>query len=82
MRRIDADAAPLREEAERIAREYLREEGVSSPRPPPRSRSPRSDERSTCASCDTSNEPDAAFCKKCGASMKSASDAESSDASS
>lgn len=27
-------------------------------------------ERATCEKCKTSNEPDAAFCKKCGATMK------------
>ncbi|HEY8089389.1 MAG TPA: zinc ribbon domain-containing protein [Polyangiaceae bacterium] len=80
MRRIDADAAPLREEAERIAREYLAKKHV--PAAAPSEPEPPEDGRSTCASCDTSNEPDAAFCKKCGASMKSASDAETRNASS
>lgn len=71
MRQMDLQVAPLREDAERIAREYLAKhvldpngggaETLAADRAA--SRMPRL----TCAGCGTSNEPDAAFCKKCGA---------------
>jgi hypothetical protein len=78
MRQIDLSVAPLRDEAERVAREYLEKRHLSSnaeteTAPPP-------DARSTCSSCGTSNETDAAFCKKCGATMKN-EEAETSHAS-
>jgi hypothetical protein len=69
MRQMDLEVAPLREQAERIARDYLDkrsllvEGGVAES-------TPASDARPTCGSCGTSNEPDAAFCKKCGTSMR------------
>ena len=71
MRAMDLEVAPLREDAERIAREHLEKLGlaprtevaptsiVSAPSGQPRP-------RVTCLTCETSNEPDAAFCKKCG----------------
>ena len=87
MRQIDLDAAPLRDEAERIASEYLQKRGValaSTPEVPeaPDSGEVADEDRSTCTKCGTSNEPDAAFCKKCGASMKAKGEAETTDAAS
>ncbi|HEY4014037.1 MAG TPA: hypothetical protein VGM06_11915 [Polyangiaceae bacterium] len=79
MRRMDGEVAPFREEAERIAREYLRKQGLDeeaagTPARPPLAKEPPAEpppiERVACAACGTSNEPDAAFCKKCGASLK------------
>lgn len=79
MRKIDLSVAPLRDEAERIAREYLEkkklEPGAVAESPPS-----VAEGRAACRSCATSNEPDAAFCKKCGASMKENAPLESSDA--
>jgi rRNA maturation endonuclease Nob1 len=75
MREMDRNAAPALAEAERIAREYLAAQGLG-----PRSASTSTNtststrERLACPGCATSNEPDAAFCKKCGAAMKTATE--------
>ncbi len=42
---------------------------AKAPAPAP---TPVKDERPTCASCGTSNEPDAVFCKKCGKPVRPA----------
>jgi hypothetical protein len=70
MREMDRNVAPALAEAERIANEYLAAKGLRSDDSEVASKakagaSPRG--RVTCASCGTSNEADAAFCKKCGA---------------
>jgi ribosomal protein L40E len=52
----DADSGPL-------------PEPVAIVRPAKTAARPRITERQTCASCGTSNEGDATFCKKCGASL-------------
>jgi hypothetical protein len=68
MRQMDLEVAPLREQAERIARDYLEEQSrldVASAEG-----TPALEARPSCTSCGTSNEPDAAFCKKCGATMR------------
>jgi hypothetical protein len=70
MREMDRNAAPALAEAERVAREYLSANGLGPAGPDAAGTagtSPRG--RVTCAGCATSNEPDAAFCKKCGASV-------------
>ncbi|HEX4447753.1 MAG TPA: zinc ribbon domain-containing protein [Polyangiaceae bacterium] len=70
MREMDDNAAPALAEAEKIAREYLAAQGLGatgevtnatavSPAP----------KRIACPTCEVSNEPDAAFCKKCGANL-------------
>ncbi|MGD0525720.1 MAG: zinc ribbon domain-containing protein [Polyangiaceae bacterium] len=91
MRQMDLEVAPLREEAERLARDYLQKKGLApvgaaEPVEPsdgvpsePEAAKPAS-ARPTCASCGTSNDADAAFCKKCGSAMKPASPAETDDA--
>jgi hypothetical protein len=77
MRKMDGEVAPFRDEAERLAREYLKKQRLDEEGPPPvASAAPDVPGRVPCAGCGTSNEPDAAFCKKCGASLKK----ESSDA--
>jgi hypothetical protein len=81
MREMDRNAAPALAEAERIAREYLAAQGLGpagAGSPAPAAVGPRS--RLVCPNCATSNEPDAAFCKKCGTSM--AKTAEERDATS
>jgi ribosomal protein L40E len=71
MRRMDVQVVPFRDEAERLARDYLRERSVGSPSAPA---APEADaskaKRVTCAACSASNETDATFCKQCGSSMK------------
>lgn len=74
MREMDLNVAPARIEAERMAREYLDAKGLGpgqgtsgSPKTGAGAQGHR--ERRTCAGCATSNEPDAAFCKKCGSAM-------------
>jgi hypothetical protein len=81
MRQMDLEVAPLREEAERVARDYLERRGVAAAvveAVAPGEATPI-DARPVCTSCRTSNDPDAAFCKKCGSAMKDAS-AEKTDA--
>jgi hypothetical protein len=76
LREMEREVAPVREEAERIAREYLERRGVatsaalSAPAVQPTAPKPKGTERVACARCSASNEPDAAFCKGCGAAMK------------
>jgi hypothetical protein len=71
LRSMDVEVAPFREEAERLARDYLKKRSVPSPdeQAGPAKRSLRA-ERMACGACGASNEADAAFCKQCGASMK------------
>jgi hypothetical protein len=71
MRQMDEEVAPFRQEAERLTREYLAQRGFAPPdaRRAPEAKAPRP-ARIVCGSCGTSNEPDAAFCKQCGASIK------------
>ncbi len=71
MRQMDHDVAPALAEAEKIAREYLAKKGLG-PSEPTDAGAPS--DRLTCPACATSNDLDAAFCKKCGASMKNAAD--------
>jgi hypothetical protein len=74
MRRLDLQLSPAREEAERMARDYLErgalQGGVGKSSGPQAAL--RKDERLRCGSCGASNEQDAAFCKSCGGSMKQA----------
>jgi hypothetical protein len=71
MREMDDSTAPAMAEAEKLAAEYLAAQGLGAK---------HADEveeggeitapaRMACASCGVSNEPDAAFCKKCGATI-------------
>src|ERR1019366_7580851 len=83
MRQMDLEVAPLREAAERVAREYLEKRSVATvagEQIAPSETPAPVDARTTCASCRTSNDPDAAFCKTCGSAMKSASTGEKTDA--
>ncbi len=81
MRQMDLEVAPLRAAAERMASEYLEKKGVAAVGgEASREPAPAVDARPTCASCQTSNDPDAAFCKKCGAAMKDTANAEKTDA--
>ncbi|MGH7434548.1 MAG: hypothetical protein ACRENE_02655 [Polyangiaceae bacterium] len=66
LREMEAEVAPKLGEAEKLAREYLQRIDTlpSGERPAPL---PRTVSRVTCAGCAASNEPDATFCKGCGA---------------
>ena len=77
----DADET-VAEEADEAdeARAELAAEAAPAPTPAPAvAKRSRITERQTCASCGTSNEGDATFCKKCGASLAAPS-AEERDA--
>jgi hypothetical protein len=81
LREIDRRAAPSRAEAERVASEYLARHGMARAgatggatggdgnAPAAETKSAPAAGRIECSSCHGSNEPDAAFCKHCGASM-------------
>ena len=82
LRRIDESLAPHREKAEALARTHLTKSGLAdagyrgelpakepAPDPPPEVSSPQ---RKECAKCAVSNEPDAKFCKGCGAALDEA----------
>jgi hypothetical protein len=65
----DREEAPKRAEAERLVREYLAKKKVPSAAGVASEGSPRAS-RLECESCHGANEPDATFCKHCGAKMK------------
>lgn len=75
LRELDAEIDPLRLRAEKLVAEHMRRRGVSAGQvvhaPPPEDEA--EDDRRTCPKCETSNEPDAAFCKKCGTGLEGAS---------
>ncbi len=83
MRDMDADIEPLRERAEQIATQHLKKLGLDKPavvdtsneadeeddHDDPVSKPEVAPARRECSECTTSNEADATFCKKCGASL-------------
>lgn len=69
MREMDREVGPLRAEAERLAREYLAKRGLADGAPDAEPFADAGPDRASCAKCGTSNESDAAFCKKCGAAI-------------
>jgi len=70
MREMDLDVAPSRDEAERIAREFLQRKGLGPAKSADAApRSPVEPARRACGACKASNEPDAVFCKACGAAI-------------
>jgi hypothetical protein len=73
MREMDAEISPFREEADRLVRDHLAKRGLGPKAAPHVARdpaAPASSRRIECSSCRASNEPDALFCKQCGASLK------------
>jgi ribosomal protein L40E len=72
LRTMDGRVAPFREEAERLARDYLSRHGLGPPPPGKVTPSPAvsPSARIVCEGCAASNEPDATFCKQCGSSLK------------
>jgi hypothetical protein len=75
MRQLDLELMPAREEAERIAQQYLERNGARGPAGSPNTGDGGKSSavaRLTCSACGGSNEQDAAFCKSCGGAMKRA----------
>jgi len=75
MRQLDEDIAPLRPEAEQLARDYVAGKGVNASPPAPAvmpATAPfaPSTKRLECSTCRASNEGDAAFCKQCGGALR------------
>jgi LSD1 subclass zinc finger protein len=74
LRALDGEIAPKLAKAEALAFEHLKKKGLvegvpaGNPEPEP-VEAPSGSRRVECAKCETSNEPDAAFCKKCGGSL-------------
>lgn len=75
LRRIDESLAPHRAKAEALARSHLAKVGLAeegyrgeqpAKEPEEKGLSPT---RKPCSACDVSNEPDAKFCKGCGAGL-------------
>ena len=74
LRDMDDELAPLREKAEKLARDHLRKKGLDRTAPPRDERAPDAapaeSDRAACPKCATDNESDAVFCKKCGARVR------------
>ncbi len=81
MREMDAGLAPRRAEAEKLVERHLANRNLllAEPTPladdvdddaaPADAMPARDNPRLPCPKCETSNEPDAAFCKKCGSQL-------------
>jgi hypothetical protein len=77
LREMDVQVEPMRPKAEALVRAHLAKRGLVNGKPEDRAgKAPEGEPveanspatagaRRVCARCDTSNEPDAAFCKKC-----------------
>ncbi len=75
MREMDQEIEPARAEAERMALEYLGRRGLAAKGGVSGAGDATSAQpglRRACPACGTSNEPDASFCKKCGAGISRA----------
>lgn len=82
LRSLEAELAPRREKAEAKLRARLEKEGIGeaphasdssgdAPTETPRSADPAAAPgRPSCSSCQTANDPDARFCKRCGATLE------------
>ncbi|HEY2517626.1 MAG TPA: zinc ribbon domain-containing protein [Polyangiaceae bacterium] len=77
LKEMDVEIEPLRAKAEAVARAHLAKRGLAEgtgegatakSEEAPKERAPTKAEntRPACAKCNTSNDADAAFCKKCG----------------
>lgn len=82
LREIDVEVEPLRAKAEEIARAHLAKKGLADGAP--KAANDIDDDsrdedakpvRLECSKCKTSNEPDAAFCKKCGNALQAPAEA-------
>ncbi len=59
IREMDDDLAPFRAKAEALVRAHLEKRAAAAPVV----------EKNSCPSCETANDADATFCKKCGAKL-------------
>jgi len=76
IREMDESLDPYRAKAEALAKTHL--EKRAAERAAERATAKKSAaERAACPACDTSNEADATFCKKCGAKLTTDDDEES-----
>jgi ribosomal protein L40E len=68
---MEIDLEPLRAKAEDLARRYLVKQGLGAPAtdPEPAASGPSPAATHVCEKCKTTNDEDAAFCKKCGAAL-------------
>jgi hypothetical protein len=66
LREMEAEVAPKLGEAEKMASEYLKKLGTRATEAKPVA---KTTSRVMCGACDASNEPDATFCKGCGARL-------------
>jgi hypothetical protein len=88
LREMDLQVAPMRDEAEKLARAFLVKRGLREAEPEAareaeqerESDRPAKTKRVKCGKCTASNEPDAAFCKKCGTALERAAEASDADA--
>ena len=93
MREMDGQLDPLRERAEEIARAHLKKRRIGVAAEPVLAAADTANDsdasgpevatvggRVACPGCETSNEPDAAFCKKCGTSLLRAAEEKVDDA--
>jgi len=62
IREMDAAVDPYRGQAEALVRAHLEKRAARSKKTP-------HEEKVVCAACETENDQDAAFCKKCGAKL-------------
>jgi len=71
IREMDDSLAPFREKAEALVREHLEKHPVVEKPEPAEDEEEDEDEDDVidCPKCDTENDSDAAFCKKCGAKL-------------
>ncbi|WP_394844617.1 zinc ribbon domain-containing protein [Pendulispora brunnea] len=92
LREIDAEVEPYRARAEEIAQKHLAKRGLADglplPDPSPeregaetavdeeKEEAPAPVARVACSKCATSNESDAAFCKKCGNALQEVANAQ------
>ena len=67
IREMDDSLAPFREKAEALVREHLEKHPVKKEEPEREEADDEEDDGDLeCPKCETSNDPDATFCKKCG----------------
>jgi len=72
IREIDATLEPYRDKAEALVRAHLEKRAHKKPTLNAPAPEQANDDTHVCASCETANDSDAAFCKKCGAKLPSA----------
>jgi hypothetical protein len=79
MRQMEVDLEPLRAKAVGVAQRYLVKHGLGAATADPPAASPSKPVVATvraCEKCKTTNDDDAAFCKKCGAPLTPPSEQE------